>query len=102
MGFEPQGQKGHCKLVNFSRWFPAPRGERPQLSSSPDTAACVVCPWGAQGRFRDVSSTLQVAQSLKFAVTADGAEMPKSMQRKHGIKARTLKPDHLVYALLAP
>ena len=85
MGFEPQGQKAHCKLVNFSWWFPAPRGERPQLSSSPDTAACVVCPWAAQGRFRDVSSTLQVAQSLKFAVTADGAEMPNQCKESMGL-----------------
>lgn len=44
MGLEPRGQKAHCKLVSLSLWFPAPRGEGPQLSSSPDTAACMVCP----------------------------------------------------------
>lgn len=49
MGFEPRGQKAHCKLVSLSLWFPAPRGERPQLFSSPDTAACVVCPQRGTG-----------------------------------------------------
>ena len=101
-GFEPWGQKAHCNLVSLSRWFPAPRGERPQLSSSPDTAACVVCPWGGHRATSGMSSTLQVAQSPRFAGTADGAEMPKSMQRQRGIEALTLTPDHLVCALLAP
>lgn len=102
MGLEPRGQR---LIANWSASLCGflPPGVKDHSSPPPLTQPLAwSVPGRAQGHFRDVSSALQVAQSPGFAVTADGAEMPKSMQRQRGIKAPTLKPDHLVCALLAP
>lgn len=75
MGFEPQGQKAYCKLVNFFLWLLAPRGERPKLLFFPETALCVVQSpgWGGRDTGRDLHLQRRLisipgCQSPRFAV----------------------------------